>query len=533
MTYKNYKSFKSVTKIVNLIQTICYFMMIFFSTTFLHDIQCQSPTWFLEPIYTDIDNINIENSTKNLIYVEKGRLKGVKSITNEVIIPIQYESLNLYAESNVISVHDGKQMLYFDLEGYSVSKEIGEKAHAHWFKMNTEKNKDYTLQSGKLFGIKAKGYTAYINKAQDTVLRLTDAVNPRLFDNKFYVAEGNGSQKTRIFDLNGNFYKSLDESPNNLVHHKKGFYTNRTKDKAFLYNKDFQPINIAPSNNIWLDDSLDIMIFEYNKKYLLTDLQLKPLLADTFNVYPHRINNSSLVIIPLSKETIIYDVENKQSFTFDFNTITNEKSGDVLAFKDKDEKRGLFNFSDKKVIVEPKYDHLTFRDGLFIGRFGDKKSKHHEILNKTGKVLFAGFYNSLMIIDDGYVITDTLNKVTWYNTEGKVLKEFANGHSLTFNKESNTVRVNKLNENAKVYFIKDFLTSEKPVSYEDVGNRLNPRDKNNIPLFILKNKGKYGIIDQNGKIIINPIFSKHAQLYQDKWVVEQNGKTGAIFIPKN
>jgi len=512
---------------------IKYFhIFLIFLVSFISQIQLsgQKLDWHLQPVFTDVDDVDLEMSEKNRILVKKDRLRGVKTTTNEVIIPVQYKDLHIYHENNVISASDGKKMFYFDSDGYASTEELWTKANNALSNKNKQKQREYTLNSNKLYGIKVKGHTSYINKNLDTILRLTASNDPILFDDKYYATKGFDGKSTHIYHKNGNLYKILDFSPANL-NFNRGFYTCRFKHISYLLDSDFNEIMQSLSGSIRVDDSLDVIIFEHDKKYFITDFKLNKIINDTFPAYPHIIKNTSLILFPLPDRTVAVNVATKKSESYPFTTRTNDRTGTKLIIKENG-KNGVYDFLNNNYLIPTKFDFMTHNNGYFIGKYGEKNTKHNEVLNGSGRSLYEGHCFSINVINEGFIITDTLRKIDWYDNTGKILKQFSAEYTLNFNPSSSTVTVLKKNEPSKTYFIHEYLSLEKPQFFEEIGERLNPKMKENVPIYSFKNKGKFGIIDSKGKIIIEPLFSRNIQVWEDKWVVEYNNKIGVLNLPK-
>ncbi|MBK7633030.1 MAG: hypothetical protein IPJ13_01220 [Saprospiraceae bacterium] len=98
----------------------------------------QKLDWYIQPVLTGIEDFEIEEYTKNIIAVRNDGKWGAKTTSNELIVPITYQTVNIYNVGNIISTFDGEKMAYFDSEGYSVTKEIAEKSNAESVKIREE-----------------------------------------------------------------------------------------------------------------------------------------------------------------------------------------------------------------------------------------------------------------------------------------------------------------------------------------------------------------------------------------------------------
>jgi len=522
LTFKRTKIVKN-NKLFNLFNIIVIYLTLFSGLT------GQKLDWYIQPVLTGIEDFEIEEYTKNIIAVRNDGKWGAKTTSNELIVPITYQTVNIYNVGNIISTFDGEKMAYFDSEGYSVTKEIAEKSNAESVKIREELNRQSLLNRGGLFRIYHNKVQNYINKSLDTILRLTDTSEPRLYGDKFYVTVG--SNISRIYDKKGNLVKSYDFRINNLTENRQGYYTSWYAQRARLFDKDLNLIDVPVCNNITLHDSLNVMIIEKNNKFVITDFNLNLLLKDSFSILPFAIKKSDFIIIPLSDHTLQYSISNKKIEKLPFTVKNTDKNGRYLIVKEL-EKYGVYDFVNSSYFLPAKYDFLSFKNNMYIARHGDKKSKHYELISGKGESIFLGHYNNMNFTRDGFIIVDTTKNCLWYDKSGKLLKKFAPDEYVEYNKELNAFRLTKKGSGSKSYMVFEYFSKEKPRSFESLGERLNPYSKDQTPIYIMQDKGKYGIIDIHGKIILEPTFTKFIRTINDKWIVEYNGKIGALNLPK-
>lgn len=515
----------SFSKLIKL-PSIIIISIFFFSPTF-----GQKLDWYIQPILTDIDDLSIDHNTKNIIAVKKGNLWGIKSKTNELIVPISYKSVHISHDSKVIATFDGEKMAYFDGEGYTTTKEIGEKANQETVKKNEDRNRQYVLDNGGLHRVYFNNVNNYIDKSLDTILRLTDTKEPRLYGDQYYVTLGISGKLSRIYDKKGNLVKSYDFPLNNIIVNRQGYYINSNTKNAKLFDKDFNLIEMSPCHSIRMHDSLNVMFIEYNKKFVIKDLKQNTLLQDSFPNLPFVVNNSDLVVIPHADHVLVYSLSTKKVEKQLITTSYPEKNIQKYIVKENG-KMGAYDFKSKSYYLPAKFDFLSFTNNYYIGKYGDKKSKHHEIFNAAGQSIYSGYYNSMIFTKDGFLVLDTLKSYIWFDKNGKLLKKFESDMYIEYNNESNAFRINKKGSDSQSYFASEYFSQDNPRVFQALGTRLNSYAKMDTPLFIMMNNGKYGIIDINGKIVLAPTFSQIFRTIDDKWLVEYNGKLGVLNIPK-
>lgn len=491
----------------------------------------QKLDWFIQPVLTEIDDVHIEYYTQNIIAVKKGSLWGVKSITNELIVPISFKRVHISHDNKVIATFDGEKMTYFDGEGFTISKEKGEKANSETVKNRENRNRQYILDRGGLFRVYFNEVHNYFNKSLDTILRLTDTKDPTLYGDKYYVTVGTNKDISRIYDKEGNLVKSFDFVLNNITENKQGYYINSRRKDAKLFDKDFNLIDMPKCDGIKIHDSLNVMFIEHNEKYVIKDLSQNTLIQDSFPQRPFVVENSDLVVMPHDDFVLLYSLSTKKTEKLSLTTSYPERNYPYCKVKENG-KFGVFDFVSKTYFVPAQFDFLWFKNNYYVGKFGDKKSKHYEIFDSEGQSIYNGHCNNRIFTKNGFIVLDTLKSYTWYDETGKVLKNFEPGVGIEYNNTLNTIRLTKKSGEVQNYFIDEFLTLDKPRAFQAFGERLNTYEKNVVPLYAFMNKGKYGIIDINGKVVIEPTFTRVLEIKNDKWLVEFNGKIGLLNIPK-
>lgn len=173
-------------------------------------------------------------------------------------------------------------------------------------------------------------------------------------------------------------------------------------------------------------------------------------------------------------------------------TLNYEKS--VFKFK-KDNNYGLIDL-DGKVIVKDEYEsieNLQLCEGIFLIKKNDK----YGIINLNGTVIIKPAYDS--IVSDGY-----------YNDEDGYKK----AGFIVSNKTDNGYRYGYINNTGKLY-----LNSE----YNSVARIL--KDDKNIKLIASKD-GKYGLYNNNKKIINEEYQSLEYDENSDLLIIEKNKKYG-------
>lgn len=491
----------------------------------------QKLDWFIPPVLTEIDDVHIDYYTKNIIAVKKGSLWGAKSMTNELIVPLSYKSVQISHDSKVIATFDGQKMAYFDGEGYTTSKEIGEKANQETVKNREDKNRQNILDRGGLHRVYFNKVQNYIDKSLDTILRLTDTKDPTLYGDKYYVTVGISKDITLIYDKKGNLLKSFDFVLNNIIENKQGYYINSRRKNSKLFDKDFNLIEMPQCDGIRIHDSLNVIFIEHNGKYVIKDLKQNTLIQDSFPQWPFVVDNSDLVVIPHTDHVLVYSLSTKKVDKLLMTTSYPERNNPYCLVKE-NEKSGAYDFATQSFFLPAKFDFLSFTNNYYVGKYGDKKSKHYEIFNSEGQSIYNGHCNNRIFTKNGFIVLDTLKSYTWYDKTGKIIKKFEPGVGVEYNSTLNTIRLSSKSGEAQVYFAAEYLTQDKPRSFQAIGERLNNYEKDVIPLFMIKNKGKYGIIDINGNIVLEPTFTRVLGTKDDKWFVEYNGKLGLLNIPK-
>ena len=183
------------------------------------------------------------------------------------------------------------------------------------------------------------------------------------------------------------------------------------------------------------------------------------------------------------------------------------KSQDLVPFRNN---KGLWGLQDKtgKVVTEPAY---TYKPSAFKGgRSIVSRSGLKGVLNEKGKEVLAPTYTNISDFNDGFAIAardipDTIKKLN-----GRPLKNTIKGVIDGNGKEVVPVKYKEIRGDfSNGWFVKVWDYQEKIILYNREGNVFTVPDTMSLmedrvdgKKFVALKKGKYGIIDQQFKVLL-------------------------------
>lgn len=196
-----------------------------------------------------------------------------------------------------------------------------------------------------------------------------------------------------------------------------------------------------------------------------------------------------------------------------FTEIGNGKNSAVIVYGKKG-KQALFS-KNFKPITDFKYDFIRYSDYLVQGVINkdDYSEKTHDIMDLEGKkIKFDIDYDEVIFKTNNYNNTTELfiflkkkDKLAIVNTEGKIISDFIYDEILA----------------------EAFVASDKPALYEDM---LMIANHPNYFIYFKKD-GKYGIMDNNYKIIADNIYDMMTESIIDSFVyIKKNSKWGVYDV---
>ena len=195
--------------------------------------------------------------------------------------------------------------------------------------------------------------------------------------------------------------------------------------------------------------------------------------------------NNGDVIAKQNKKFGILNIETDLKVPFEYDSLTYLFDNKYVAKKDN--KYGIIN-TNNEVLVDYKYDEIIYNknDEYLKGKVADGS---YEYLNKDLAVKFTAGDETKI---NGFISVKVGNDIKYYNTK---LEEKSNKDVYT----SNTLFIIK--ENGKYGFVNKDGKVVVEAKYDDA------REQNDYGYAAIKKDGKWGSIDQYGNVVIEPTYT--------------------------
>lgn len=258
------------------------------------------------------------------------------------------------------------------------------------------------------------------------------------------------------------------------------------------------------------DNKSGFIVKDDSGKYGVRDYSNNQILEIKYDVIEKVYGNGLYVVTENNKQKIV-DKESKEVLTKGFDTIKQIlASQENAVIYTKSEKYGVMNLSGE-VLIEAQYDKL---EETKLGTFVANKDGKYGIINisKEEKIPFE--YDSIIYNDkaDIYIAEDSNfnSNILNNNFEVKV-----SGILVELNDSKGYLKL-RVDDNYKYY---NFKFEEKKES-EIFPNRT---------LFVNKKDGKYGLIDKNGKVIVDYIYDDAIEQNDYGYIaIKKDGKWGSV-----
>ena len=274
---------------------------------------------------------------------------------------------------------------------------------------------------------------------------------------------------------------------------------------SVINSKGEQLSNIVYDEMIIIpDESKNVFIATYDVDYTNETYKTKAINDKNEQLFSN-YNNITAIVNYTSLDDVWYDTE-------------------VLRFE-KDGKYGLIDFTGKQVLA-PEYDEITALQGI-TKTVVLKKDGKYGLFNSTSKTKFLDEnYTSIEAFgetyNDGYIVTDENGKLGLVGAEGKVILE---------NQYDGIDKVSGSDMYVVLVGGKKELISKDGTVILDAGfDEIESIDGSNL---VVKNVGKYGVIDTQGTVIIDTAFDSMKSCFSGLYIVSTAGKYGVIDLNKD
>ncbi|MDF1697384.1 MAG: WG repeat-containing protein [Saprospiraceae bacterium] len=510
----------------------------------------QDVDWVVEPIITDADEIDLEQSmqtTLNLIKVKKDGKWGIKNTKNELIVPIEYKYTTIWRGGKHCEGRNGRDQYFFDQEGYEVefdevdalnkklNRERDEKKRIKNLEDLTAANPDVDFSTILVRG-KYHKYVALNKKTGDTISNniaikgffVTSSMHSlQTVDKERVVVNGSG-EIVKPFDKEADF---VDRKGDRIIY--------RVKRPRGLFDENFNTI----------------LPFEYNDISFLTedflevskDGEVFNIIDVDGNIIPNTTGSSiyvskkGMIIIKLDKyKTGIFDPETQKVTEYDWK-IGGRPIGNTNVYQitNKDTLSGLYDFDLNKEVVPCMYRRARVKGSLFVGGNYPVSKKQRRstlyqlktVFNLKGEEILKDSIKGIMQVGPELIYTTDRNgNFTEYDGQGKLRQKLPEGIQM-LSKDNRFISHQKRRENLYIP-INDYLSGKEAKGYTSISKPENNKEKT-LFAYKVNRDGKQGVIDQNGNILLPLVFDeiKLESHYRKYLIAKVDGKWGVLHNP--
>ena len=285
-----------------------------------------------------------------------------------------------------------------------------------------------------------------------------------------------------------------------------GIYRQSQRNYEIEEVKEYQYFKIYEEGKYGVINKEGNIIIEPQYAMIMIPNPSKPVFV-CYEVYDEINKNYETIVYNDKKEQLYSQYEQVQPFIF--SEITNELPFEKSILKTKQgDKYGIIDFSGKE-IVEPIYESiesLPYKEGMLL----IKQNGKYGLMNMKGTIIVPTEYD--LIEADGYYNASSKNEKEGYIVANKTEQGYRYGYINSQGKkmlevEYNEIeRINSILEDKEIYVIA--MKNGKIGVYQNQ-TLLIPHDYEKLiynkvnNLFTVNRNGKQGVIDLQGKIILN------------------------------
>ena len=362
--------------------------------------------------------------------------------------------------------------------------------------------------------------TKIINSKEEEILKGYDNIEP--LDN-FTSIEDVWYEKNSLKFKKDNKYGLITYEGNQLLAPEyDNIYTLKGLERSIILKKDgkvglynniakdiiLEPIytEIKPLGNTYNDGYI---VKSENKKYGIIGPDKKVILEPIYDKV-YNIFGDSIYLVKKDNNTVIVDNNGEVKTEINDNEKVSEINGNDSIVFIKNKKYGIMDI-EKKVLIKNKYDYIEHATGNY---YIAKKGKKYGIIDikDTEKVEFK--YQNITYRTDGTFIecenndytTDLYNSDCEYKVTGTISE---------VNTDKSYIRI-RIDDQYKYYNLK----------FEE---KVNKDVLINNTLFLIKEDGKYGFVNNKGNKVVDCIYDDATEQNEYGFcAIKKDGKWGAI-----
>ena len=292
-------------------------------------------------------------------------------------------------------------------------------------------------------------------------------------------------------------------------------------ENAYLIAQDKTKVGLIKNKDIVIDINYkelqynkdnNILIARKNAKLGILDLQGKEIIPVE---YEDLSINGENIYTKNEEEEKYFDKNGNEIQNTIYKCIYSIENGKYYLTINEDSLYGILD-SNKQVLVENSYSYLEY---LFNDYF-IANDNNLGIINSKGEVVLDFKYNIISKIENSSVIQAKIVKDNSIELFSKDLKSIGIFENANIKKEDNYIEINSKNKTVYIDLNGNILENEELF-------------KNNN-LFSVQENGKYGFKDKTGKIVVNCVYDEVTEFNEYGFAgIKQDGKWGVIDQNKN
>ncbi len=530
-----------------------YFMLVVFSLLIADGFTQEGLDWVVPPIFDNVDDIRVNNKiTENpsLIEVRKDKLWGLRTVDNEVILPIEFSSLYIYHEMEIIGAVKNNVQLYYDYEGYEVDKteykDLSDRQRGSYNMAQAEKVieelkqqidfVDYNIEDVPLK--KNSGKITLTSKSSgDTLAQFYPKWNISVIADKILIIQQGKSIKAVIKD--GKKINTFDGFKVVDIYDDK--YIVLQKDqKLSLYNSRMEEL-YAPN-----DLRIRYVVGDYftfgkkDEKVDLIHIPTKQKIASNLDMAYH-VKNTDLILAFDGKQSFIIDYKTKAVRT-KFGKLNGARgSTGIYRNMNRDSLYGLYDIIADKQLIPCEHKYAYLKQNLFFTSSEKRKRRNNKISFKTlynlkGEIILSDSIKNIDVIGEDIIYLQMdKNHKKLVDHDGNIIKELIGSYQI-LPKYKRFLSTPKKGVLSKKYVpIADYIIGDESRAVDEILKDVTINYKNKIKYYIAKKKNKLGMIDKDGLIKLPFVFDEiedYKSIAQNYRKVKYKGKYGFVKEPK-
>ncbi len=330
--------------------------------------------------------------------------------------------------------------------------------------------------------------------------------NKMLFEPQMMVAIDSKNDKEGVLDKDGKVLIPFIYDKVNYAVVNKQFFVAARADTSYLLSFDNQVKSYIVRKQLFRVGDHPLIMEKSGKQYRLVDLNLTPVLPDTFSYISAPFDKGGFLMLTKNKKTRFFLPATKRLSTKVFNKVNGSYALPPLAAREK-QYFGLYDVYTDQYILPPTFDVLQRKGSWFRGVFiqrdtvritGDsivvQTAKLQQVFREDGQPVIGPTQHELSLLTED-IWMERINR------DSMVLHNLASNQQRAFTKAQGTIKKDIIAfADGTFAFSADYLANDQPTFYDFLDNKA--RDHG---LRRYKSEGKYGLL-LDGVPICPPLY---------------------------